>query len=216
MAEAGYPIQLHLRDKQVAVVGGGAVGARKTRQLLRAGARVLLICPQACAELRELAARGQIQWRAARYQRDMLKDTMPILVIAAADEARVNQTVAQDAQRIRALCNVADGSGNSDFSNMALLERPPLTIALSSDGASPALLRLLKERLAAEIGEEYALLAGWLGELRATEKQRQRPQAQRQALAERILQSPVLALLQAGEKDEARRLFQALAREGGA
>ena len=144
----GYPILLHLQDKPVAVIGGGRVASRKVRHLLRANARILLISPDASADLRALAAAEQIDWIEAHYQRDMLNEHMPILVIAATEDERVNQTVAQDAHRIRALCNVANGSSDhSDFSNMAQIDQPPLTIALSSNGRSPALLRLLKTRL---------------------------------------------------------------------
>ena len=216
MAEAGYPIMLRLRDKQVAVIGGGKVGARKARNLLRAGARVLLISPVISDELRHLAHNSEIEWIAESYRRDMLNAYMPVLVIAATDDQRVNQTVAQDAHRIRALCNVCDGSGElSDFSNMALIEQPPLTIAMSSNGKSPALLRLLKQRLESALAAECGTLAQWLGELRAENGQHPPTQAQRQLLYEQIVSSDVLTLLQAGQEENARARFDELARQGG-
>ena len=213
MAEstAGYPILLHLQDKQVAVIGGGKVGTRKVLRLLRAGARVLLISPYASAELTSLSDCGEIEWIAARYQRDMLNDYMPIVVIAATDDGRVNQTVAQDAHRIRALCNVTNGSSDhSDFSNMALIEQPPLTIALSSKGKSPALIRLLKRRLEADLGEEYAQLADWLGEIRQAQMYEPSTQAERQHIYQDIVTSEVLSLLREGEHEKARRLFNSI------
>ena len=212
---AAYPIMLRLQDRQVAVVGGGQVGARKVRHLLRAGARVLLISPAiGDASLRQLAQAGQIEWIAKPYQRDMLNDYMPILVIAATDDPRVNQTVAQDAQRIRALCNVSDGSSElSDFSNMALIERHPLTIALASNGASPALTRLLKTRLESELGDEYARLAQWLGEIRDRQEQ-PNTQAERRQLYDSIIASDALAKLRDGDQRGARQLVEAILREG--
>ena len=162
----GYPIMLHLQDKPVAVIGGGRVAARKVKRLRNAGARIYLISPEISPSIRGLVDAGDIVWIQSRYERDMFNEYMPILVISATDDERVNQTVAQDAHRIRALCNVANGSSdNSDFSNMAQIDQPPLTIALSSNGYSPALLRLLKAKLADDIGEEYAVLADWLGAL---------------------------------------------------
>ena len=76
----GYPILLHLQDKQVAVIGGGRVAERKTARLLAAGARVLLISPTLTDELDALAQAGRINWIAAAYERDMLNDYMPLLV----------------------------------------------------------------------------------------------------------------------------------------
>ena len=197
---------LRLRDKQVAVVGGGKVAARKVKSLLRSGARVLLISPRLAPALQALADAGAIEWLPAAYQRDMLNEAMPLLVIAATADRRVNQIVAQDAQRIRALCNIVNDGAGGDFSNMATLDAPPLTIALSSNGASPALLRLLKEKLAAEIGAEYAVLADWLGGLRGTAPARS--QAERQRLYEQLIASEVLTLLRAGKQDEAWQAFQ--------
>lgn len=217
MAEAasGYPILLHLQDKHVAVIGGGRVGARKVRHLLRTGARVLLISPDASADLQSLAEDGDIEWIQARYQRDMLNGYMPVIVIAATDDPRVNKTVAQDAHRIRALCNVANGSADqSDFSNMALIEQPPLTIALSSNGKSPALVRMLKTQLEIEFGDEYAVLADWLGEIRQAQQHQLPTQAERQDVYQDIVTSDVPALLREGEREKARQLFEAILREG--
>ena len=211
----GYPVLLHLQDRQVAVIGGGRVGTRKVRHLLRTGARVLLISPEASPDLQTLAADGAIDWIAEPYRRDMLNDYMPILVIAATSDRRVNQTIAQDAHRIRALCNVANGSSDdSDFSNMAQIEKPPLTIALSSNGRSPALVRQLKRQLTQELGDEYAILAGWLGNLRASLPADTESQATRQALYEDIVTSEVLALLRTGDRDKAQRVFQQILLEG--
>ena len=211
----GYPILLHLQDKPVAVIGGGRVASRKVKHLLRSGARILLVSPELLPALGSLAEAGQVEWIEAEYRRDMLNNHMPVLVIAATDDDRVNQTVAQDAHRIRALCNVTNGSSDhSDFSNMAQIDQPPLTIALSTNGKSPALLRLLKSRLEAEIGTEYALLAEWLGTIRHEQMQHIPSQAERQALYERILLSEVLTLLRAGEVDEAAGIFRQITMEG--
>jgi siroheme synthase (precorrin-2 oxidase/ferrochelatase) len=35
-----YPVMLDLRDREVVVVGGGAVAERKVREMIEAGARV--------------------------------------------------------------------------------------------------------------------------------------------------------------------------------
>lgn len=211
---SGYPVMLHLHDRQVAVVGGGRVAARKVRQLRKAGARILLISPNATDELQELAGAGDILWRRESYQRDSFQSDMPVLVIAATDDPRVNQVVAQDAHRIRALCNVADGSRErSDFSNMAQIDQPPLTIALSSQGKSPALLQLLKARLADELAEDWATLADWLGDLRASGENGS-AQPHRQRVYRRVLASDVLALLRQGQTERARRRFERIVQEG--
>ena len=203
---AGYPILLHLQDKQVAVIGGGKVAARKVQRLLGSGARVLVISPALSSALLAMTHARQIEYIQSAYQRDMLNEYMPVLVIAATDDKSVNQIVAQDAQRIRALVNIVDGA-DSDFSNMAVIDRKPLTIALSSHGAAPALTRVLKRQLEGAIGAEYAILSAWLGTLRGTLKAQLDSQTARRELYRRILDSDVLALLRADQPECARRLF---------
>ena len=212
-ATAGYPVMLNLQDRQVAVIGGGRVATRKARDLLAAGARVLVISPRLSGALKALAEKGEIQHIEAPYQRDMLNDYMPQLVITATDDERANRIAAQDAERIRALCNRADDSAEGDFSNMAQISKPPLTIALSANGSSPALLRQLKTRLDASIGGEYAILSQWLGETRQPLKAAVDGQIERQLLYERVLDSDVLTLLREDRVDCARRRFQQIMNE---
>ena len=136
-------------------------------------------------------------------------------MIATTDNARVNQTVAQDAHRIRAWINVVDGtSDESDFSNMAILNQPPLTIALSTNGASPALLHHLKAEIGSAIGDEYAILADWLGEIRQPVKTEIYEQAERKNLYQQILESEIITLLRQGKRDDARHIFQQILAEG--
>lgn len=209
-----YPILLNLQDRQVVVIGGGRVATRKVRHLLSSGAMVLVISPEVSSELQTYADDSRIELIKSSYERDMLNDHMPVLVIAATDDMRLNQVVSQDAHRVRALCNVANGSGQSDFSNMALISQPPLTVALSTSGASPAMLRRLKTQLENVIGKEYAILADWMGEIRQPLKGQLESQAQRQALFEQLLDSDVLELLRIDEREQAQILFQRIVSEG--
>lgn len=210
----GYPILLNLQDRQVAVVGGGRVATRKVQHLLNSGALVLVISPVVTDELDCLAKIGKIELLKSHYQRDMLNAYMPVLVIAATDNGHVNEIVAQDAHRIRALSNVANGSSESDFSNMALINHPPLTIALSTNGTSPAMLRRLRQQLELVIGAEYAVLTDWMGEIRQPLKNALQSQDERQSLYQQILESEVLKLLRDDKQDQARQLFQQIVAEG--
>jgi len=217
MAESvtGYPILLNLTDRQVIVVGGGVVATRKVAHLLAAGARVLEISPVITPDLQRCVDAGQVEWLEASYQRDMMNPYMPLLVIATTNDTRVNQTVAQDARRIRAWVNVVDADReDSDFSNMAVLNHPPLMVALSTHGTSPALLRHLKAEIGSAIGDEYAVLADWLGEIREPLKDNLDTQSARQHLYRQILESDVLLLLRDGKRDEAQQVFQQIVAEG--
>ena len=61
-----------LSGRRCAVVGGGPVAERKTRELQRAGARVTVISPTVTPALSELASAGDIEWRAELFAEPQL------------------------------------------------------------------------------------------------------------------------------------------------
>ena len=56
------PVGLNIQNKRCVVVGGGAIGTRKVENLLRAGASVHLVSPEASDRAVELARAGKITW----------------------------------------------------------------------------------------------------------------------------------------------------------
>lgn len=203
-----YPIALNLQSKSVLIVGGGAVASRKAPPLLIAGAKLSIISPEITDSLNALVEQGQIHWYKQAYESSLLITLKPILVFAATSSQTVNQQIAQDAQALSAWVNHVADTGASDFQNMAILEKAPFTIAMNSAGASPALLGILKSRLATVLTDGFVTFANWLGALRPQAQTHLAEQAQRQALYERLIQSDVLNLLEKGQADLARQEFE--------
>ena len=104
-------------------------------------------------------------------------DVNPLLVFAATDSPEVNQQVADEAHDLGILVNRADNGSGHDFSSMATIRRGDITIATATGNASPALAAHLRAKIEAEIGDEYATLARWLGELRPLVKAKIAPEA---------------------------------------
>lgn len=203
-----YPIMLNLAGKSCMVVGGGRVAARKVKSLLDAGALVTLISPELVPSLTSLAEQNQIVWQPSVFSTDLLETIQPFLVFAATDSIEVNQRVATEARKRGLLVNVVDGSVDSDFSNMSVVRRSPITIGISTNGASPALAAYLKQRIEALVGDEYVILAQWLSELRPESQQFVRNQADRSHLYESIIESDILALLRDHDTVAAYQRFQ--------
>lgn len=203
----GYPIMLNVSGRACVVVGGGGVAARKVATLLETGAAVTIISPTLVPPLADLLAMGRIHAIHAPYTSGMLDDAQPLLVFAATDNPVVNAQVATDAAAIGALVNRADAPDQSTFAGMATLQRGAVTIAISTDGASPALAAHLRGVLEGVIGDEYATLAAWLGAARLAGVDGEQPE--RAALWRSVI-DPVLALLREGREAEARALFEAM------
>lgn len=205
-----YPVSLNLRGKTCVLVGGGAVAVRKIAGLLQTGASIVVMSPTLDESLRQREAREDLHWLKQRWSPGSLLPLAPSLVFAATDDSVVNREVAEEARQLGALVNLADEGQAGDFANMAVLRRPPLLVALDSNGASPALVRWLRDRIAGCVRQEHATLARWLGELRPGLPALLPQQERRQAFYREVLESDVLALLGSDREEEARSLMNSM------
>ena len=197
---------LDLRDKRAVVAGAGAVAAHKAETLLRSGARVIVVAPDACVRVSELAAQGRIAYEARRF-RDGDLDGADIAV-AATDDRAVTVAVAAAARARRILVNVADDATLSSFVMAALVERAPLQIAISTGGASPVLARRIAATIEAAVPAAFGRLAALAADFRAEVRRRLPDVASRRRFWERVLDGPVAATLLAGDEASARQLLE--------
>ncbi len=189
-----YPIFLDLTGRPVLVVGGGAVAARKVKNLLDSRACVTVVAPHCCCEIGSLAADSAIVLFKREYQPDDVWNKR--LVFSAVDCEKVNRQVFQDCRKHNIPCNVADRPGLCDFHVPARLKRGLLQIAVSTGGASPAMAGRIRRQLEDEFGPEYRHLMAGLLELRKNLKSCGPPQqSERQRILENFLDSEAPALL---------------------
>jgi precorrin-2 dehydrogenase / sirohydrochlorin ferrochelatase len=163
-----YMAALNLRGRRCLVVGAGAIGLEKIEGLLASDAQVAVVAPQADPEVEELAAAGAVEWKRRRYAPDDLDGCF--LVIAATSDTDVNIAVYKDAEARSMLVNVVDVPPLCNFILPAIVRRGPIAIAISTAGASPALAKRMKDQIAELFGEEYAVLALMLNEVRGWAK----------------------------------------------
>ena len=150
----GHPVFLNVADEPVVVVGAGTIAERKVDALAEAGARVTVIAPEATPGLRARAGRGDIRYLARAYAPGDLAGCR--LAYVATDDPAVSRAVHEEATARGIWLNVADQPALCGFLAPAVVRRGELTVAVSTNGASPAMARLVRERLEAELGPEYA------------------------------------------------------------
>lgn len=145
----GYPILLDLADVPVLVVGAGSVAARKIEGLLAAGARVRVVAPEVHDDVRRLAhlLDGPIAQRT--YRADDLDGAR--LVIVATDRPEANAEVAADATATGTWVNAADDPSNCTFILPAVATAGRFTVAVSTDGTTPAMAGYVRDRIADEV-----------------------------------------------------------------
>ncbi|MBR0102065.1 MAG: bifunctional precorrin-2 dehydrogenase/sirohydrochlorin ferrochelatase [Selenomonadaceae bacterium] len=191
-----YPINLDIDGKPCVVIGGGEVALRKIRGLLAAGAVVKVIAPEVCAEVEELARRGEISLTREKFSEDMLGDEL--ILIAATDNPEVNRRAAQ-AKNI--LVNVVEGAGGN-FNVPSTIRRGELLLTISTGANSPAFSKFIRQMLEAELDENFGagleIISRWRREL----KRRLPNHTQRKIFWQMVLTQETWQLLKQGQLNE--------------
>ena len=199
-----YPVFLSIRGKKCVVIGGGQVARRKVMILLEHGASVEVVSPDLCSELSQLAESGKIRVLPRSYRAGDLQDA--VIAIAATNNSNINLEVVKEARKRRVLVNVVDDAESSDFIAPSYMRRGDITIAVSTGGRSPALARKIRTRLEKDFGDEYALLALLLNEVRA-EVKRQGIKVNGDAWQETLDLDLLSDLLRKGNREKARAIL---------
>ncbi|NRF32820.1 precorrin-2 dehydrogenase/sirohydrochlorin ferrochelatase family protein [Vibrio coralliilyticus] len=153
-----FPLFMNLSDKPVLVVGGGEVACRKVDSLIRAGANVTIVSPKIDTYLQNLVESGDCFWVQNFYTDDLLNRKY-VQVWATTDNPELNHRVYHDAKALGLLVNVVDDQPYCDFITPSMINRGRIQIAISSGGASPVLVRNIREKLEATLPQNLSLLA---------------------------------------------------------
>ena len=149
-----YPVYLDLRGKPTVVLGGGMVAERKVTGLLAAGAAVTVISPKITEELARLERTGAIRVMRRPYSSGDMDGAY--MAIASTDDVAINRTAAEEARRAGALVNTVDDVAYCDFIAPAVVRQGDVTVAISTNGKSPAMARFVREELEAFLTPDYA------------------------------------------------------------
>ncbi len=196
MTRRYFPLFLDIVDRPVLVVGGGEVATRKIRLLLKAGARARIVARTLDPEPAAWVAAGDAEALAEDYDPRHLLGCA--LAIAATDDRALNHRVAADAEAAGIPCNVVDDVEASRFITPSIVDRSPVTIAISTAGAAPVVARRLRERLEAMLPAGYGRVAAFME--RHRERVKALPLALRRRLWEDFLDSPAPEHLLAGDE----------------
>jgi siroheme synthase-like protein len=129
------------------VVGGGAVGARKTSTLADAGAEVTVVAPEISAPVQKLVETGRVQWRQAVYDAAMLEGFL--LVVAATDDEALNLRIRADAEGRHLLSCTTSAARLSRVIFPAVYSGDEITVAVHSHGRKCRRSQAVRNEIAA-------------------------------------------------------------------
>jgi uroporphyrin-III C-methyltransferase/precorrin-2 dehydrogenase/sirohydrochlorin ferrochelatase len=178
----------------VLVVGGGPVAAGKLGALLAAGADITVVAPEICEEVRSA-------WVTIAMRPFVPSDLDGVAFVVAAAPPAVNREVAHAAHERGIFVNAVDDVESASAYAGAIVRRAGVTLAISTDGAAPALAGLLREALEAVLPQD---LDRWMTCAREARKDwlaRGVPMADRRPL---LLDALITLYAQKGDGDERR------------
>jgi uroporphyrin-III C-methyltransferase/precorrin-2 dehydrogenase/sirohydrochlorin ferrochelatase len=211
---SGLPIVLSVEAKAALVVGGQDRAVPKVRRLLAAGADVRVIARAADNCILRLAEQDEIVWE----QRDFAPRDVEgaAVVFAATGIVEVDGAVASAARTAGTLVNVVDGPEFCDFSMPAIVDRDPVMVAISTDGAAPLLARKLRARIEAMLPENTGGLARFAAGFRSAVAATFPDARTRRRVWETVFEGKIADIALSGDLHRARREMLALINSPGA
>jgi uroporphyrin-III C-methyltransferase / precorrin-2 dehydrogenase / sirohydrochlorin ferrochelatase len=199
-----FPLFWKLDGQRVLVVGGGDEALAKVRLLLPCGAAVTVVDPAPCAALRAATGVALIE----RSFRPADLDGARLCVVAVEDAAEA-ASIATAARAAGILVNAVDRPELCDVIVPAIVNRPPVTIAIGTGGAAPALARDLRGRIEAAVPPGYGPLAALCRSYRAEVAAALPDRAARRRFWDSVIGGPAARAALDGDMAEAERLLRA-------
>ncbi len=205
------PLFLNLDNQPCVVVGAGSVAARKVETLARVRARITVVAPHTHAAIDALADTGAVRLMRREFVDEDVRGAL--LAIAATGDREVNRRVFDACRARGVLVNTVDDPDLCTAIFPGIIDRAPVTVAVSTGGASPSLARHLRERIEQVLPAGTGRLAQFLAR-RRPEINRAQPDARaRRRFWDRVLDGAVPHLVEAGSEDAADAELARLARE---
>jgi uroporphyrin-III C-methyltransferase/precorrin-2 dehydrogenase/sirohydrochlorin ferrochelatase len=199
-----FPVFLRLSGERVLVVGGGDAAVAKIRLLLACGGEIHAVAVAPCDDLRALADDGALTLHARPFEPADLRGAR--LCIAALDDPA---EVVEAARAAGVLVNTVDRPALSDFIVPAIVDRAPITVAISTGGAAPALARDLRSRVEAAIPPGYSAIAALCRDWRGRVTKALPEAHARRRFWDAVIDGPEAAAALDGDRRAAERLIGA-------
>lgn len=151
------PLFLNIRQQPCLLVGGGQVAKRRLEWLRNANATVTVVAPELHPDILAQVDDRLVFWIKDIFRPEQMKGCT--LVVCATNDAAVNRVATQAAHERQLPVNVVDDPEQGNIIVPAIIERAPAVVAIISGGASPVLVRWLRNRIESLLSSVSDLLS---------------------------------------------------------
>ncbi len=159
-----FPVSAVVDGRRVVVAGGGGEAGGKLRLLAKTRARVMVYAPEIEAEVADLA--GREGWDVIRRWPEAADfDGAALAFVGTGDEAE-DRRLAALARQAKVTLNVVDRPDLCDVLTPAIVDRAPLTVAISTEGDGPVLAGIIRNRIEDMLPQGLGALVALAGSFR--------------------------------------------------
>lgn len=154
-----FPVSVRVEGRRIVIVGGDEEALGKARLAARTSAEILVIAESLDADFSGLAVRIE---RRPVHASDF--DNAALVFIARHDAEGGRARALAKAAGV--LVNEIDVPAHCDFYTPAIIDRAPISVAVSSEGDSPVLARMVRARIEAALSPNLGRIAALAGAMR--------------------------------------------------
>ena len=136
-----FPMMIDINDKEVLIVGGGVIAARRAETLLRCGAKITAVSPNFSSKFPKVYKRIERVF----IQEDI--NNKFYFVIAATDSREINKLIHDVAKANQIPVNVCDSQDECDFYFPSLINVDNVAASVCTAGLDSRLTKRLSDRL---------------------------------------------------------------------
>ncbi|MBE0579419.1 MAG: uroporphyrinogen-III C-methyltransferase [Devosia sp.] len=178
-----FPLSYKVQGQRIVIVGGNDEALNKVRLVSKTTATVVIISRHIEADFRAFAV--EVIERA--FAPSDLDNAALVFVAEEGEDAELAKAEA----RARGIpLNVVDVPAECDFYTPSIVDRAPLTIAISTEGDAPVLARLVRARIEAMLSPRIGKIASLAGGLRQRVENLIHDGAARRRFYEALVTSP--------------------------
>lgn len=178
-----FPLSYKVQGLRIVIIGGNEEALNKVRLVTKTTAQVVIISRDIEADFSGFAV--EVNERAFAPS-----DLDNAALVFVAEESADAELAKAEARALGIPLNVVDVPAECDFYTPSIVDRAPLTVAISTEGDAPVLARLVRARIEAMLSPRMGKIAKLAGSLRKKVESLIHDNAARRRFYEALVTSP--------------------------
>lgn len=142
---AYFPLFVDLSEKKIVVIGAGNIAGRRIKTLTQFTRQIKVVAPAIHPSIEALAEEFPLTLERKLYEREDIYSAD--MVIAATDDAKLNEEIHSVCKCLGILVNVISDKDKCDFHFPGVIKREQLVIGVNAGGKNHKLAKAIREKI---------------------------------------------------------------------